>query len=359
MRTGANKRLHKRRQRVAISGHAESGAERKAGAGKTVESGVEQGGEDFPHPVGAEIHAEHRIAVAQPGIVADHRGGDEFVGLAGRVARGNCRVGGGEALSLAGGDQLIGLGHTLPALVAVHGVIAADDADDLSVIAEPGLEVAHIAGPGVRRGVAPVHPGVNHHRDAGGMKQRRQGDGMVLMRMHAAGRNEAEQMRGAFALLQPGDEILERRVLRQRTVFDCRVDARQFLHHHAAGADIQMADLGIAHLSLWQADRLAAGGQEGVRRAGPEPVEVRRLGQGDGIVVPGFIPAETVENDEHHGFCGHVRSFMQAWGCRRTCRAGGGASRPWPAKRRFGLLPAAGSAPGGGNPVRGREMTTA
>ena len=83
------------------------------------------------------------------------------------------------------------------------------------------------------------------------LRQRRH---VILMRMHAARRQQAHQMRGAAALLELGDEVGERLVLGQRAVRDRHIDARQILHHDAAGADIHVADFGIAHLAAGQAD---------------------------------------------------------------------------------------------------------
>ena len=74
-------------------------------------------------------------------------------------------------------------------------------------------------------------------------------------------------------------------------VGDCAADARQILHDHAAGADIEMADFGIAHLAVGQADVVARGVQKAVRPVPPQPVEGRRLGLADGIV--GGIVAPT------------------------------------------------------------------
>ena len=53
-------------------------------------------------------------------------------------------------------------------------------------------------------------------------------------------------------------------------------DPHQFLLHHAAGADIQVPDLGVAHLALRQPDVAAGGVQEA--RAGTTPTGRRRSG---------------------------------------------------------------------------------
>jgi hypothetical protein len=77
-------------------------------------------------------------------------------------------------------------------------------------------------------------------------------------------------------------------------------DARQVLHHHAAGADVEMADFGIAHLTRRQADILAGGHQQRVRAGGPEPVEIGRARLPDGVVCDFVTPAPAVHDHQHH-----------------------------------------------------------
>ena len=77
-------------------------------------------------------------------------------------------------------------------------------------------------------------------------------------------------------------------------------DARQLLHHDAAGADVQVADLGIAHLAVGQPDIEAGRGAARVRRR-HEPVERRRVGLADSVVRRLLAPAPAIEDDEHDG----------------------------------------------------------
>ena len=107
---------------------------------------------------------------------------------------------------------------------------------------------------------------VDHRLHAGLVQDLRQRDRVLLMRVHAAGRHQAEQVAGAARRLQLRDQVGERRRAGEAAVLGGLADARQFLHHHAAGADVQVADLGVAHLAVRQADvaaRRCAG-----RRAG-------------------------------------------------------------------------------------------
>jgi hypothetical protein len=49
------------------------------------------------------------------------------------------------------------------------------------------------------------------------------------------------------------------------TVSDCLIDARQVLHHDPARPQIEMADLGVAHLALRQPDVKTRSTEEGMR----------------------------------------------------------------------------------------------
>ena len=65
-------------------------------ARETGERRIEDGGEDLAHAVGAEVEAEHAVAVAHAAIVADHRRQDELVADFLRIGVGNHRAGVGK-----------------------------------------------------------------------------------------------------------------------------------------------------------------------------------------------------------------------------------------------------------------------
>jgi hypothetical protein len=76
-------------------------------------------------------------------------------------------------------------------------------------------------------------------------------------------------------------------------------DTRKILVHDAAGADIQVPDLGIPHLPIRQADILAARGDRHCGVFAVDPVEVWLLRRGYGIAVRLAARAEAVKDDEH------------------------------------------------------------
>src|SRR5262249_37887119 len=64
--------------------------------------------------------------------------------------------------------------------------------------------------------------------------------------------------------------------------------------------DVDMADFGIAHLPVGQADVPAGGVQQRVRTARPQPVEARGARLAHGVVGALLAPAPAVQDYEHH-----------------------------------------------------------
>ena len=268
--------------------------------GKPEKSSIEHRAEDFAHAVGAEVEAQHAVAILHAAIAADRGGDDELVELLFGIGVSDRRLRVGKARPLGLDHRLVGLGDPLPALVAVHRVVAADHGRDRHRCRERGHKPLEIVAGGLRRRIAAVGDGMHERRNAGVGQDFRQRHGVILVRVHAARRNQPDQVAGAAALLQRLDQAGEGRRLLDLAGRDGVADPRQVLHHDAAGADIEMADLGIAHLSRRQADVAAGGAQERVRPGGPQSVERGRLGLPDGVVGGFLAPAPAVQHDQHH-----------------------------------------------------------
>ncbi len=119
---------------------------------------------DLTHPVRPEVQPQHRVAGADPRLVADGRRLDELVGLAALIGRlhGLWR-GLGVMVGAAVDEQVVGSLEAVPALVAVHREVPADDRADTAG-AGPGHPLLHTrqeAGARVGRRVAPVGEGVH------------------------------------------------------------------------------------------------------------------------------------------------------------------------------------------------------
>ena len=143
-------------------------------------------------------------------------GGDELVGNFLPRRRPRRPTGSSKCAPSASTSARVGLGDAIPALVAVHGVVAAADGGDAHAARQRGRIRAMSSGAGARRRVAAVGEGMQHRRDAGRVQRLRQRHGVLLVRMHAAGRNQAEQVAGAVRCLQFVDQIGQRAALGDR-----------------------------------------------------------------------------------------------------------------------------------------------
>ena len=225
---------------------------------------------DLAHPVGPEVEREHGVARPDPRLLPDRRRGDELVGLVAlvggldRLPR-RCRRGARRG-PLA--QQVDGLLGPVPALVAVHREVAADHrADPAGALLAAGLlDRRDRRGAGGRRRVAAVGEGMDH--EVGHVELGREPDQrlqVLLGGVHAAARDEPDQV-DALGGAEGGAQRL---VLGQRAVLDRGVDPREVLRHDRAGAEVEVADLGVAHLPGREPDGLALRGQRGVRVLAP------------------------------------------------------------------------------------------
>ena len=123
---------------------------------------------------------------------------------------------------------------------------------------------------------------------------------MVLVRVNAAGRHQAHQVTDAAALAQAVDQVAQRRRFADLAVGDRVGDALQGLLDDTAGPDVEVTDLGIAHLAGRQADILAGGSQQGVRTGLPQAVEGGRARLTDRVVGRLLAPAPAVQHGQHH-----------------------------------------------------------
>src|SRR2546423_5447834 len=111
--------------------------------------------------------------------------------------------------------------------------------------------------------------------------------------MNAAVGDQSEEVE-AFG----GERPLYCLVVRERAGRNRIIDARQVLLHHGSGPEVQVPDLGVAHLPLRQPDSAAPRGQGRVRVRGPERIEDRRVGQRDRVAGTVLRQPPPVEDDE-------------------------------------------------------------
>ena len=100
----------------------------------------------------------------------------------------------------------------------------------------------------------------------------------------------------------------EHSILLQLTVFDGFVDAGKTLIHHASGAEVHVADFGVAHLAVRQAHGFTGGLDQYVRILLQQAVPGRGIGVGNRIVGGFFTIAPAIEDDQ----CGRYRTCIHA-----------------------------------------------
>ncbi len=165
-------------------------------------------------------------------------------------------------------EQVVGELDPVPAPVAVHPVVAADDRADPAAagLCHPGLDLLEVARARRRRGIAAVGEGVEHEvLDPLGRRELDQRVEMLDARVHSTVGDEPDDVDPPAA----GEDLPQDLVLGQGTVLDRLVDPGEVLHHDGPGTEVEMPDLRIAHLPLGEPDGTAAGGELGVRVARP------------------------------------------------------------------------------------------
>ncbi len=101
-----------------------------------------------------------------------------------------------------------------------------------------------------------------------GQAQKR--EDMLLVAVHAAGREQTHDMQAMAAGFGGGDGGQQLGILAETSVLDGSIDPGQILINDTAGTDVHMTDFGIAHLAIWQTDETALGMDQGIRAFGQQ-----------------------------------------------------------------------------------------
>ena len=266
-----------------------------------LEVGLEEGLDHLPRAVLAEIEVDDLIAVLDQFAARDDGGLDELVVLAGLIGQVDRRAGGRRVPALTVHQAAPGQFGALPALVAIHGVVTPGDGGHGPTGRRQGLlHRGEVALGRAGRGVAPVGEDMDHRPRPLAPTQLDQGHELIDVAVHAPIRDQAHQVdrpTGGGGLAGGGGQD---RIREEAPIRDGGIDQDQVLLDHPAATQAHVSDLGVAHLSVRQADG-QPGGQEGaVRKARVVLVELGRLGDGDGVVGLARIEPEAVQDDEDH-----------------------------------------------------------
>ena len=198
---------------LGVGGHPERRGEGgPLGAREALEGRVEQGAQDLAHPVGAEVGAEEPRALARAGVVADHGGLHELVGLAALVGRLHRGVRVRRAPPLAEADRAPRPLDPVPPRVAVHREEPAHHGSHTDALQPLDLpqQRRELAARRPRPDVAAVGDEVQHDGHARLRQRAGEGGDVALVAVDAAGAREAQQMRRAAGPPHPPDEAPQR-----------------------------------------------------------------------------------------------------------------------------------------------------
>ena len=284
---------------------------------------------ELTRTVGAEIVEDRAVTVLHAGIALDNKRDDELIRHALRLL---ARIGIGSehavnrrlchGLCLGVCNRLVGKLLALPAVIAIHRIVAAADCRNLADtdLRRLFLHCLKIFRRTLGRHVASVeecvNPNLGQTLTLGKLKHAEE---MVVMAVHAARRDQSHDVQCTAALLYTVYNREQCLVLEEITVLDVACDARELLIDNATRADIRVPDLGVAHLPVRQSDVLARGKDLIVFVCFLQPVDDRCIRHGDGVVlhIIRVAVAKAVHDDESDGrilkFCHNICFFLRAF----------------------------------------------
>jgi len=119
--------------------------------------------------------------------------------------------------------------------------------------------------------------------------------------VHTAVGDQAEQVQPATRRIAgPFAGRLQCLVLEEAAVGDRVVDSHQILLDDRPGTEVEMPDLGVAHLALREPDIGPAGGELGARVGRPQLVEAGGVGLLDRVARAGRSKSPPIEDDQRH-----------------------------------------------------------
>ncbi len=125
---------------------------------------------------------------------------------------------------------------------------------------------------------------------------------MCLVGMHASIGEQAEQMQATATGAGVFHGVEQDGVGEELSVLDHEFDAGAVHVNDPAGADVEVSDFAVTHLSVGQADELAAGVDEGIGIFAQQAVVGGLVGQSDGVGLGLGAVSPAVEDDEDQGF---------------------------------------------------------
>ena len=257
-------------------------------ARETFKFRIGKGVREFASTVGAEVEENHAVALFHAVIIADNDGDNKFVGNLVVVGFFNRRGGIRFFRRVSFGNGVVGFLHAVPALIAVHCVVATGNRSDLpnANFLDFFFERGEIFSGRTRRNVAPVQKCVHvNFFNALVLGKFQQAVKVVGVAVNAARGKQSEQMQCAAARQNFISDADEGFILEEIAVANRLGNFRQRLVNDAPRANVHVPNFGIAHLPVGKSNVFAGSLQLRVRIFFSEFVENRRLANLNRIVL--------------------------------------------------------------------------
>ena len=252
-----------------------------------IECRIAKRARDLTSTIRTEIEEDERILRARCFTRQAGRN-DEFVGhlCCIRIFHDLSRIALGRILPQP--NSAPSLFDTIPTIIAIHRIIATRDHADAHIsirhILENGcdllLELFDVTTSAARRHITTVHEAVDAHlihtKTLGHLEQ---GIKMGVIRMHATIRKEPHKMQGRTMLSDRSHRRGDHLVFEELAALAGIIDTRELLVDRSSSTDIQMPDLGIAHLTLRQTNGLSRSIEFDVWTGREKLIEMRRVCQ--------------------------------------------------------------------------------
>lgn len=231
--------------------------------------GETEGLDNLTHTIGAEVEAKEGITIREETLLVDENGFKELISLIALIAFLN----GLDTIGLLGttillGEAIDGQLDALPPLVTVHGVVTTTYGGDgtITQLADVGLQILVVTGGGLWRGITAIAEKVDIGLgDLGGLGSLEKALEVFDVTVDTTIRDEAKEVETSIARggtikggLNVGD--LTELALRQGLV-----DTYNVLVDDATSANVQVANLRVAHEALREANGSTVSEEFGIR----------------------------------------------------------------------------------------------
>ena len=283
-----------------VLGHADI-AQREEVTGKAGKIRVNQSAGDLSCTVRTEVIEDNRVVCRNSAFlwIADNAWNNKFIGDIVCIGISHCLYSIFADNTFTANQNVVCFFHTFPTVVAVHCVVTSHYRSDFAN-AKFGTFVLQLFNKlfaGSWRNVTTVHEAMNiYFGKSMFFSQFQQAVQMFDMAVYAAVGQQSHQMQGRVVLLAIFDCRKQSFVFEEVAILNRFCNAGQLLINDAASADVGVSNLGVAHLTIRQANIQTGCTQLGVRILSKIFIKVWLFCSMDGISIVCMIDAETIEN---------------------------------------------------------------